>query len=399
MIRHCASLPAVGLFAVVFLPPLVFVVLGTASMSIGAALASVLLLVAYPSEAALLMRKRAVLPAAGLLLAAAVVIHLLIAAAFQPVNLTRGLASVILLMAFIFGSMVLAQVFFFAQARRINQSCLMIFQILSFALIIGITELIPGEVFGKYKLVFPFAEPSHFALAYGPFLLFVALKLPLWRRLTLVSVAIVLGYLLQNMTLLLVCLLVASIVLPNRYLALLIPVLITVAFTSDIAHYIERLQFSEDAENLSSLVYMQGWELLMESLQRSSFFGIGFQQLGERPTQVLSAQLIYARGGLELNQADGGFLAAKIISEFGAIGFLTVCLVTIAALRSIGRLKRCSSQLKSMSSPSETLPYCVVACTPIELFVRGTGYFSGTTLLLFGASWYLLATRRLKNSS
>ena len=152
----------------------------------------------------------------------------------------------------------------------------------------------------------------------------------------------------------------------------------------DLAYFTDRLDFSGGSQNVSTLVWLQGWQLAGEALAATRQWGVGFQQLGLQGTNTAISRLLYILVGADANLFDGGFGAAKIVGEFGLIGLGMVAAVTIAAARSLVVLRRMAKHPGAAPRPA-LFAHAVVAGFLIELFVRGAGYFTGSGLLLLAA--------------
>ena len=83
-----------------------------------------------------------------------------------------------------------------------------------------------------------------------------------------------------------------------------------------------------DNENLSALVYLQGWEYVIATIKTFNGFGIGFQQLGEIRLQSKSQDLLEYLG-YPFNQNDGSFFFSKFFVEFGWIAILTTIIYLV----------------------------------------------------------------------
>jgi hypothetical protein len=156
-------------------------------------------------------------------------------------------------------------------------------------------------------------------------------------------------------------------------------------------YYVGRINFSEDTRNLSTVIYIQGWQLIGESLANSGGWGLGFQQLGLRGTNVPAADTIFNLVQGYGNVLDGGFTFAKVVSEFGVFGFVAVGIYIVLAWRTFRQLRRAARGVPS--GAARMFAQCIVVSFLIELFVRGTGYFNGTTVYLVTSLWILYAAK------
>jgi hypothetical protein len=254
-------------------------------------------------------------------------------------------------------------------------------------LLIGILgSIIPLRI-GNYALashpVFPFSEPSHFALIYGPIsCMALAVSGPKMRAL-ICLMTFGLSLSLPNTTLLLFALLISLInfsLLVVLFILVILVFMLFVFVSSDLLLYFTGRLTGENAENLSRLVYIQGWENMFSALSSTFGIGIGFQNFGNEPSGDASFALsLLTESGL--NRSDGGFLLAKLGGEFGLIGVFAVFFLSITSISAgyILRKKILSDSFnRDLSNP---LPLCVVYTMLIELFIRGVGYFSPTLFL------------------
>lgn len=242
------------------------------------------------------------------------------------------------------------------------------------------------------KNLFPYSEPSHYVLSAGFILftagpivsnkykiasfltfIFVGLSMP-----SLISLVLCAFYLIHFKWLFTVKGIVISFLVGALSFAALYNILDDSSYQlDDVKYYMDRINFSSSNENLSFLVYLQGFLLIISNLQEYPL-GLGIQNLGmEQPIEI--SLLIYDLAGEFKNRNDGGFLASKFISEFGVVGLFGILIYLIHWLRLLflmiyRRESFTDVQLLYMSG------YLVFV---IELFVRGTGYFSFGVLLLF----------------
>jgi hypothetical protein len=182
---------------------------------------------------------------------------------------------------------------------------------------------------------------------------------------------------------------VTFICLPPRYFLLFILILVPAALSQDLTYYVERLDFSAENENLSTLVFLQGWEMIGEAWERSAGIGLGFQQLGVFGTDVPAADLIVLIFGENLNILDGGFIFAKITSELG--GFAVVLLLGYMwlAARGCKILRQTLSSGLAAHQVVDVLAASSVLSYVVEMFVRGAGYFTPTSVLVVASAWIL----------
>jgi hypothetical protein len=392
-VRRSVS-PALAYLGVLFLPPLLMYY-GAPNLTSGTFIVCLALLGcrlgrlygADGSYDAPVLGDRAVLFAFAL-----VGLHLTIATTFEPVALPRAIGSLVPLGLLLIGGGTLASMFSVVPARRLHHGLRFCFILMCLLAILGVARIAqPGD---WRRPVFPFPEPANFALAFIPLLMYVTVTSHGVRRAAFLLLGFVCTALIQNLTLAVGFALVALATM--RWHVLLVVLLLAgaVAAQFDLTYYAERLDFSGDNSNLSNLVYLQGWQMVAESWQRSGGFGIGFQQLGIVDTEVPVAQIIRAlRQGEDSNTLDGAFVFAKFGSEFGAFACALVVIYLWFAFRSM-RMLRTVARGRPHIGPLTILAHCTIVSYFVELFVRSPGYFTAGALLLVVAFGVLARERR-----
>lgn len=393
--RARRRLPGGALFlAVLTLPPLIFYLGLSSSNALGMTLVALWLLSrSWPRKA----------PVQGLRLIglakrqrmwvgviAAIFLHLIAATIFGSIDAFRAAASLLPLTLLLLASGTLANALIRTPAIRLHRGLIRSFLLLCGVALLGATGWGPPTLATAWHSpVFPFSEPSAFALVFIPTLMYASVSTQGATRLGFVLFGLACSALIQNLTLAVGCMLVAAVSLQARALVLLgLPLAIGVA-QLDLSYFAARVDFSGEVQNLSNLFYVQGWQMIQESLERSNGFGIGFQQLGVHGTQVAAAELLSKHyGGDEVNVLGSLFVFAKLGSEFGLFGFLLTLAYVVFAVRTIFALRRTTVGHVRVP-PLVTLARCVVVAYLIELFVRSAGYFTGTALMLVASLWIL----------
>lgn len=148
---------------------------------------------------------------------------------------------------------------------------------------------------------------------------------------------------------------------------------------------------SSEVENVSSLVYLQGWQDAWSNLQRTNGLGLGFNMMGCNPIPDVPAREILSRIGLELNAEDGSFLFSKIISEAGVFGFMIFVMAIWWWIKFEQQIKKCND---TVSSEIGRIHSAIMFCFVASSLVRATGYFDGVLFFwiaaLAGSSkWYM----------
>jgi hypothetical protein len=226
--------------------------------------------------------------------------------------------------------------------------------------------------FHTNKPAFLFLEPSHFALISAPFLMYhVRLRLVGWRLALLIYALS--SIMIENLTMIVVFMLSLFVSFNLRKLFLLLPFLIIlfVAF-ANVNYFYYRLAYSpDDANNLSLMVLLQGWQNALLALSNTFGWGVGFQQFGIANPSGEFTKKIIEMSGTSLNLFDGGSTGAKLIGEFGVFG---AALAFVLIYRAIKAYKVLSNG-KAISDLF-VFSRCVEIAILIELFVRGLGYYS-----------------------
>lgn len=322
--------------------------------------------------------------------------HLLVASLFNVLSLGRAGSSLLGLVSLAAGAY-----FVYATILRSSDAALqaaagyirLTFLAMAMLSLAGIQPPGAGELISSEKSVFPFSEPSHFAITFMPFLVHGAVVNTGWRQLAWIAVGLALGYILQNFTLVIGTALAAALSLPVSRLMVAGGALIAAIGVLDIEYFTARLDFSFESQNMSSLVYRQGWELAADALSRTDGWGIGFQQLGFVPFNSPTADMVYRLLFNDANIKDGGFLVAKLVAEMGAFGIAVVAAYLVLLIRIGWRLR--TRIFRSRTIPPKILfGYAVVCGFVVEMFVRGLGYFTGSVVLMLSAALIVWTARR-----
>lgn len=314
-----------------------------------------------------------------------VILHLLVSSALGPVNLSRSFASLLPLCFCFFGAWATAELFNHAHNDDLARNLKWMLLLLGSIALLGALGWLQPTTSGTYaKPVFPFSEPSHLAMVSAPFLIYACVTSRPLVRVLYLTAALLTTALLESLTLAAVIILASGLSIKPRYLVSIAFVSSPILFTLDLSYYLERLVFNDQSQNLSALVYLQGWQLLQESLERTSGLGVGFQQLGVLGTNVTAANQIDLLLGNSLNLLDGGFNLAKLLSEFGIFGGILMIAYMIFVFRAMRLLRRVALKGEQHLTVIVFAASCIVSYL-IEMLVRGTGYFTPTGVLLVTA--------------
>lgn len=314
---------------------------------------------------------------------------------YSDLNIFRNIGSIIILAILIIGSF-----FFYNMAKSLDDKDFDISIKLTFYFLVlnGILatfniRIIPDT--NICKPVFFFGEPSHYGLILFPFLFYV-LSISNERNKIIITILIFLLTLrLENATMLIG--LIFAILITFRYKKLLILSFVTafiVAFLPINWNYYKERILLKYEENISALVYLDGWERAYLNLKESYGIGIGFNQLGYRGTEGgYFRDLLRHKDAGELNITDAGITAPKLISELGIFGIFLICIYIFFFIKNLIYIRSINSKYNKLENfDLKNLFFITVYISYFfELFVRGVGYFSITGFLLLASLWWFLS--------
>jgi len=263
------------------------------------------------------------------------------------------------------------------------------------------------------KPVFPFSEQSHFALSVG----MIATGIVSVSRVRLAFFYVInlfaLSFFFPNLTMLVFSILSVLVlllrvrrqfVLPSLLLGLVTTVIALFYIILSVDYFASRLNYFE-SNNLTTLVWFQGWGLAYLNFIESKGAGLGFQSLGFSTTVLpdVSEKILKISGKVN-NLEDGGFLASKLIAEFGLIGFAVslyflwwvfryfFIFSSLYAKLGIGVCSHRGDNIKKRIMLSS-----VLLSFSVEFFFRGYGYFSPGVIIAVAVILYL-ANRESRRS-
>jgi len=390
--RHAARTLRFNVFLLTFLPSLIFFFDLSSSVSLGTSVAAAILIHGGLSVPG---RQVVGLSPAGWVLAVlgVLAVHAAVAIALTPsFDVVRAGGSLLLVVLVVLAGVAFGRLLLTADDRQLHRALILCFNWLCVCAILPKVGLSIADWIrpGRFsKPMFPFTEPSHFALVFMPFLLYRCVTARDSHKVLWLAGSLGIALVVQNLTLLVGSLLVGIVSLRVRSLLLWGLVAVALASTLDLSYFQSRVDVSDDTaqKNLSMLVYFQGWELMAESLVNTHGWGLGFQQLGVSTSDVDAAETIYDITGEYLNMFDGGFVLSKLVSELGALGLVLVAAYLARAVRAVRDLRG----RRGLSAV--TFANCVIVGYLTELLVRGVGYFTGTFIMLVAAFWLLAAVR------
>lgn len=385
----------VGLVVLLLLPSFVFVSSGQSSLGFGLLVSSVVLIFMYWRNLFLPFSRKIVF----FVLISFIYIALDSIVSLYLYGLYKPLISLILIFP-LMSSLVLSK-----ELERLTfPELLSVLRALFLILLLcGVVKLIYMPGFLNYELrpkrVFPFSEESHFALSMGV----IALPLIAGSGFILSSLVVVVmlgfAFLYPSLTFLVfACFGILVVSMRSRFVFIcsFFALILVLPLIFSLDYFSARLNLA-DSDNLTALVFLQGLGLINAALDGG--FGLGFQMLGSHLTPILGvSEKIYQITGRYMNLEDGGFLAAKLISEFGFVGLIFVGLYALLFIKFLfdsfflrGLFSNCfsdGSRGKNVMAVSAFLGFF------IELFLRGYGYFSPTLFLMLAFLFFLNSSSR-----
>jgi len=383
--------PTALLLSVQVLPPLMLYVGADSSMAIGSAAAALVILIVYFLTQTTSRNSGRHVEIGPFAIAAAVTLlavpHAAVADFFQPTDVARLIKTLPLLFLFLSSGIAMGRILLKETDATMKRAIALSFTFLCVCVIFRVLGVQP-RADALEKPIFPFTEPSHFALAFAPMLLYRCVQSTGIRRSSWLLLGFGIALAVQSLTLIIACL-VAAMSCRRIYLVLLIGLALAVGLVLTVGtlpfefdYFTSRLDITGDVRNLSNLVYIQGWQILLESLSRSFGWGVGFEQLGIRGTNVEAANAIVSSvGSGGWNVMDGSFVFAKLAGELGLLGAALGVLFLIAAVRSVKVLRSIAARRGKHERTVITFSRCVLVSFTVDMFVRGTGYFTASTLL------------------
>jgi hypothetical protein len=319
--------------------------------------------------------------------------HAAIANYFLPIDISRLFKTLPLLFLLLTSGIALGEIMITAGDRELKFALTLSFSFLCLSIFLRIAQLQPNT--GDFpKSIFPFTETSHFAIAFAPLLLYRCVTAVASKRMAWLIFGFAAAIGLQSATLLFGCLL-AAIVCRRIMVVFMMGVVVALgAAPLGLEYFVSRVDFSDGVSNLSAIVYLQGWQILQESLQNTLGWGVGFEQMGIHGTQVSAADTYMSvSGDTPTNILDGSFVFAKLAGEMGAMGILLSLVFSVAAIHSIRVLRNNREHRTAI-----VFARCVLAAFTVDMFVRGTGYFSGSALLAVASGSILLGDYKWRRS-
>jgi|TARA_B100001093_G_scaffold390607_1_gene376933 hypothetical protein len=266
----------------------------------------------------------------------------------------------------------------------------------------------------KVNNIFPFQEPSHFALAIGnlsiPLLVFTKIRFNIFILLNLFVFSLIfpstvlLIYSFLNLFIFFIKKdfhIIFRVVILIVINILLMIFLIYDSSIIDFEYFINRIypNYSYDQiYNISNLTYRQGWDFAFVNLKESYFLGIGFQMMGSEKMHYgdLYNLILNTSHSYGQNLQDGSFVMSKFLTEFGIIG-LFVSLLYIKFI--ISFLLKINKNLKYIHLKKYLnyndfdkifFSHLIIFAYSVNYFIRGINYFTPQSVILIAAILFLI---------
>lgn len=313
-----------------------------------------------------------------------VTIHFMLVHNSRAFLLDRIAYSVVLSVVILIGAACTATISFRMEEIRFH---IMIKRCTWLLLLIGLFGVIfaknVGQIVGWRMPFPPFSEPSHFVIAAAPFALYILASREM--RLFYSLLFLFLAVLIYTKSAVLLALLFLLLVMRFPFLfGGVFIVFVAVANWQALLpeYYISRVAFW-NGQNLSALVYLQGWQIVYDSIMGENVLGYGFQHLGSVRFDLDASERIRSLVGRDMNILDGGFVVAKIFGEFGLFALPIVSILVFSIILSYFKILAHMNNKKALP-PAVLFARCAIFGYCIELLFRGIGYFSiGGTFFLF----------------
>lgn len=306
-------------------------------------------------------------------------------------NIPRLLKSLLFFLLFCLGAWAFVRLSFSVPDRHFDFAVKFVFSSLLMACLFALVGFSPFDP-EAIKPVFFFSEPSHFALSFLPFFLYLVVTANATYKIVLIVLGYVIAFALGNLVLVVGVSIVAVFVTSFKQWLYLIPIGLLVLVIAPIDHYyyVDRLMLSPDSQNRSAMVFLSGWERAYLNLFDTNGLGVGFQQFGIIGERGELMDAIKKLNGADLNLLDGGAVAPKLIGEFGVAGIALVLLYIFYSIKCAKVLLAVCKNTTMNNNPRKIFLFACFLMYGIDLFLRGVGYFSSSSFLFFAAVLMLL---------
>jgi hypothetical protein len=266
-----------------------------------------------------------------------------------------------------------------------------------------------GPILGHTENIFLFNEPSHFGLYIMPLLFFLLYKEGI-NKPNALSLSAPLAFAPSSTFLISFIIYIYTNIRKIFFLILPLVIITFFIFIDNIlsfqnvisTNFLDRINslFSivassgvSEGENLSSLVFLNGYSMAYNNLLDSNFIGLGLNQMScNNEIGFFGNAIMNATDGTMLNEKDGSFLASKLISEFGLVGLFFCIYIFIKCLINLFTI--------SLSKKSLGINMFIILAATIFIFITffirsAGGYYNLWMLYIIG---FILYERKYRNS-
>ena len=383
-----------SLFMLMMLPSFIFVFGNVSSMVYGTILSILVFIILTPPRRLILkVKEYLILPI--ILIIPSQILYLL-----NGSHNEKGLYSLFILFFFIVSGYLIANQILFYENVKYRKLVTNIFYLMFFLGVFQVFFKVSSLGYQDFaKSIFPFAEPSHYAINLAPFLIFSTYYSNKFRLIQIIILILFMGVSYPSTILMSLAMIITFLKLKSKIvLHLVVACLLVIYFGGsniDTNYFLDRLIMHKNNNNVTSLVYLQGWEDAYNGFLSNHGFGLGFQNMGKGELGYYG-QRIESTLGQSKNRNDGGFLAAKILGEFGVLGLLFLIYYIKQLFKSTKILMRVKRATNGVPNEIAILSHSIVVGFFVELFLRGYGYFT-PTVFLFMVSVMILKSQKLSN--
>jgi hypothetical protein len=346
----------------------------------------------------------------------------------QQLNITRFFYSFGYLIFFVLGAFSFVMIVRKVSIRKFN--FIIYFVFISYILIalLSFMGFSPFQVGGKPMLFY--SEPSHYAIDFLPFLLYIVIQAKPKNKIICLLIAFEIALLVQNLTLMVGVIFVSIIALRAWILIATLGSYIILYFLDPFFHSLfsiinsssafvishedtysylaDRLTISNSVSNSVSnsilesvngsfLVYASGWERAYLNCLDNFCLGIGFQQLGFVGSVGLAMERVIEIYKYPLGLYDGGTVASKFFNEFGVVALLFMGVYVTSFYRVMKTLRTISFSNLYVKDLRKTFFMCCFVIYAVDLFVRGFGYFSFSGFLFVSSLLWKYSSNKKVN--
>lgn len=232
------------------------------------------------------------------------------------------------------------------------------------------------------KPIIPYNEPSHYALFFMPFLYYKTFTANTQKKIIYIIIGGFIALFLKNFTLLVGVALCIILNFRKKSIIILVVTGLLMFFYLDLTYFSDRLKLTTDSDNLSVLVFVQGWQLAYNSLKETYGLGIGIQQLGFVKVETEAGDTIIRLLGRNVNDTDAGLTFGKIVSEFGLLGVFLIIIY-------LKYFYKIYIKISTIKNKNILFACSIYFAFSLDIFIRGIGYFNTPFLLFFTAIFIL----------